>query len=89
MIKDPSTSLKTCVGSPIYMAPQILEKKDYSAKCDIWSLGIIYYELLHGSVPWIARSEKELLDNIKNVPMKFNSALNIKPATEKMIRMML
>ena len=56
--KDPLASLKTCVGSPIYMAPQILEKKDYSAKCDIWSLGIIYYELLHGSVPWIARSEK-------------------------------
>jgi len=34
---------KTCVGSPIYMAPQILDKKDYSAKCDIWSLGIIFY----------------------------------------------
>jgi serine/threonine-protein kinase ULK/ATG1 len=43
VIKDPNTALKTCVGSPIYMAPQILEKKDYSAKCDIWSLGIIYY----------------------------------------------
>ena len=54
--KDPNSALKTCVGSPIYMAPQILEKKDYSAKCDIWSLGIIYYELLHGNVPWTARN---------------------------------
>ena len=54
--KDPTTALKTCVGSPIYMAPQILEKRDYSAKCDIWSLGVIYYELLHGSVPWTARN---------------------------------
>ena len=56
VIKDPSVSNKTCVGSPIYMAPQILDKKDYSAKCDIWSLGIIFYELLHGNVPWTARS---------------------------------
>ena len=43
VIKDPSMANKTCVGSPIYMAPQILDKKDYSAKCDIWSLGIIFY----------------------------------------------
>ena len=58
VIKDPNTALKTCVGSPIYMAPQILEKKDYSAKCDIWSLGVIYYEVLHGNVPWVAKNEK-------------------------------
>ena len=55
VIKDPAMANKTCVGSPIYMAPQILDKKDYSAKCDIWSLGIIFYELLHGNVPWAAR----------------------------------
>lgn len=65
VIKDPSVANKTCVGSPIYMAPQILDKKDYSAKCDIWSLGIIFYELIHGTVPWTAKSERELLSKIK------------------------
>ncbi len=48
------------------MAPQILDKKDYSAKCDIWSLGIIFYEMLHGVVPWTAKSERELLGKIKS-----------------------
>lgn len=35
--------LKSLVGSPIYMAPQILERNDYTTKCDIWSIGVIFY----------------------------------------------
>jgi serine/threonine protein kinase len=68
------------------MAPQILEKKDYSAKCDIWSLGIIYYELLHGTVPWAAKSERELLSKIKTEPFSFSKG---SANTEKIIRQML
>ena len=86
VIKDPAMTNKTCVGSPIYMAPQILDKKDYSAKCDIWSLGIIFYELLHGNVPWTARSERELLNKIKGEHFACPKAT---PGTEKMIRQML
>lgn len=31
------------VGSPAYMAPQILQGIKYSSKCDVWSFGIILY----------------------------------------------
>jgi serine/threonine protein kinase len=31
------------VGTPLYMAPQILRKLAYTTKCDIWSTGIIFY----------------------------------------------
>lgn len=44
--------LKSCVGSPLYMAPQILERVKYTYKCDVWSFGVIFFEILHGSVPW-------------------------------------
>jgi len=30
------------------MAPEVLEGRQYSDKCDIWSLGIIIYELIEG-----------------------------------------
>jgi serine/threonine-protein kinase ULK/ATG1 len=51
-----SAMLKSCVGSPIYMAPQILERvSPYTTKCDIWSIGVIFYEMLFGYPPWKAR----------------------------------
>jgi serine/threonine protein kinase len=47
---------QTSVGSPLYMCPQILNGKQYSNKCDVWSLGIIIYELLFGKPPYLAKS---------------------------------
>ena len=64
-----SQMLKSCVGSPIYMAPQILERTQYTTKCDIWSLGVIFYEMIHGYPPWKARDEAELLRGIKGIPI--------------------
>jgi NIMA (never in mitosis gene a)-related kinase len=46
------------VGSPLYMAPEVLLRNHYSFKSDIWALGIIYYELLFGCRPWTAKDEK-------------------------------
>lgn len=33
----------TFLGSPLYMSPEILAKKEFSAKCDVWSLGMTFY----------------------------------------------
>ena len=40
--------MRECCGTPLYMAPQLLERREYSAKSDIWSIGILAYELVFG-----------------------------------------
>ena len=47
-------SLKTftIIGTPNYMAPQIISGKGYSSAVDLWSLGIVIYEFMAGQVPF-------------------------------------
>jgi serine/threonine protein kinase len=54
------------VGSPLYMPPEALLHNRYSYKSDIWALGVIYYEMLFGRVPWNARTEKLLAQKIED-----------------------
>jgi serine/threonine protein kinase len=48
--------MKSIVGTPLYMSPQILKKAKYTTKSDLWSIGLIYYEMLHGKTPWPAQN---------------------------------
>jgi len=40
------------VGSPYYMPPESLKFNRYSYKSDVWSIGIIAYEMIYGHLPW-------------------------------------
>lgn len=51
-IRFSSEKEKYNVGSPLYMSPEALKKNIYSLKNDIWSIGVMAYEMLHGETPW-------------------------------------
>ena len=47
---------KTMVGTPYYLSPEILENKPYDSKTDIWSLGVLLYEMMTFRMPFVANS---------------------------------
>jgi serine/threonine protein kinase len=46
------------------MSPEALKNSEYSFKSDVWSIGVILFEMLTGKTPWYAKYEKELLTKI-------------------------
>ncbi|CAH0555122.1 unnamed protein product [Brassicogethes aeneus] len=57
------TSIK---GTPLYMAPELMEEQPYDFKADLWSLGCIIYELLVGTPPFCTNSILHLIRLIRH-----------------------
>ncbi|EGR34335.1 protein kinase domain protein [Ichthyophthirius multifiliis] len=55
---------KTVIGTPYYLSPEIIENRPYSYKSDIWSLGVVLYELCALKPPFTAESMHFLALNI-------------------------
>ena len=59
-IFQPETGMTEILGSPLYMAPEILTKKSYGCSVDIWAAGVLLHILMVGEPPFIADSKKEI-----------------------------
>ena len=73
-VDDPNVQNKmTCQkGSPLYMAPEVYRGEKYDAKCDVWSVGIMFYEMLFKKTPWYGSSAPDLFNNnINLIPLEF------------------
>ena len=63
------TTTDTYCGTLDYMAPEILLRKEYDCAVDLWSLGILVYEMLHGDIPFYDENEeKQLKKMLKGIP---------------------
>uniref|UniRef100_A0A914M0X9 Protein kinase C n=2 Tax=Meloidogyne incognita group TaxID=654580 RepID=A0A914M0X9_MELIC len=62
---------KTIVGTPAYLAPEVLKKKGYNKSLDMWSVGVIVYVTLSGTFPF--NENEEITDQIQNAEFMFPS----------------
>ena len=55
---------KEPIGTPVYMAPEMVCLKHHDNRVDVWALGIMTCELLFGHAPFEGRNAQELFDEI-------------------------
>ncbi|KAK1362570.1 Serine/threonine-protein kinase tricorner [Heracleum sosnowskyi] len=79
------------VGTPDYIAPEVLLKKGYGMECDWWSLGAIMYEMLVGYPPFYSDEPLTTCRKIVNwrTYLKFPEEANLSPEAKDLISKLL
>jgi len=54
------------VGTPVFMAPEVFDR-DYSFESDLWSLGVVLYQLLSGRFPFWDSTQSALTSSVQDV----------------------
>ena len=57
---------QTMLGSPIYMAPEVIKGEIYTMKADIWSIGVVLYKMLFGKCPFESKSIAKLIKMLED-----------------------
>lgn len=77
---------KTLCGTLDYLAPELVERSQYSTEVDTWSLGVLLYEFLFGLPPFLACNNQWTFQRIKTIDLKFPNKEGIDPAAKDLIR---
>ena len=71
---------ETFCGTTEYMSPELVNRSGYGKEIDIWSLGVLLYEMIHGYSPFRPNkpnfNEKDVMDNIINHNLIFGKAIS-------------
>ncbi|KAK6929784.1 Protein kinase domain [Dillenia turbinata] len=79
------------VGTPYYVAPEILAGREYNEKVDVWSCGVILYVMLAGIPPFYGESAPEIFEAVLRANLRFPSRVfhSVSSLAKDLIRRML
>nr|XP_030128779.3 serine/threonine-protein kinase PAK 3 isoform X1 [Taeniopygia guttata] len=69
----------TVLGTPYWVAPEILKRKEYNTQVDVWALGIVAIEMLEGEPPYFKESPiqaQRLIARNRHPPLKMSSKMS-------------
>ena len=68
---NPAKGETQVLGSPLYMAPEIVSQQTYNSKVDIWSIGVLTHILLSGCPPFFGKTKQDIYKSILEGHPKF------------------
>lgn len=84
---EDNTVRSTICGTYEYMPPEIVNEQFHTNKVDIWALGILLYEMLHGRAPYKASNFTEIKNEINSKDIHIKS--DISPKTQRFLSKLL
>ena len=67
----------TILGSRLFMAPEIMKGKAYNNQVDVWSLGVVFFEMLTGYTPFTGEDEMDLQNKIEKGVYRISKSLKL------------